>query len=355
MTKSMGIKIKGRINLYNIIKFFLIVNILFYCPVNSQAQKQKSIKRPCYEYSMLRNTSIEDQLLYQYCREGNLDKVKQLFTKGAKLNSFTYEHEERTPLRNAISSYNLGLVKYLLDNGALPYIAYCWDGGDIFYNSSLSFHDMVPEMNDYKLIEKQLIYADQVLTMAMKKGYQPKDFDDNIGLMYLIGKFQSEALLRLYDKWKKAGVEYNNNQYLENLNLFKWNLSIADTSFLNKLIVRGLNVNCDRLAYTENQGDYTFLPLVYHAIGRNDVALLSYILNKGGNPNYTNPFSSHLEAYCTPLTYAIHQGNKEMVQKLIEKGALIRINNCGKNRHVSPIDYAMAAGKRDIVEYLLTK
>ena len=191
--------------------------------------------------------------------------------------------------------------------------------------------------------------------MAMKKGYPPKDFDINDDYIFILEHFRSLSFFRLYDKWKKDGVGFNDSQYLYNLDIFKLSLTAKDTGFINSLIIRGLNVNCDRIPYSDNQGEYTFLPLVYYAIGKNDVVLLSYFLNKGGNPNYTNPFSSHLEAYCTPLTYAIHQGNKEMVQKLIEKGALIRINNCGKNRHVSPIDYAMAAGKRDIVEYLLTK
>ncbi|MBK9553500.1 MAG: ankyrin repeat domain-containing protein [Saprospiraceae bacterium] len=348
----MRIKVGGTLSSYNFLLLLLIVNIMFYCPVNSTAQKNKSIKRPCYEYSILSNTSIEDKLLYQYCGEGNLDKVKQLFAKGARLNTFT---GERTPLRNAISSYNLELVKYLLDNGALPYLPYCWKGENMSYHSSIYFKDMVKEMKDYKLIEKQLIYADQVLTMAMKKGYPPKDFDINDDYIFILEHFRSLSFFRLYDKWKKDGVGFNDSQYLYNLDIFKLSLTAKDTGFINSLIIRGLNVNCDRIPYSDNQGEYTFLPLVYYAIGKNDVVLLSYFLNKGGNPNYTNPFSSHLEAYCTPLTYAIHQGNKEMVQKLIEKGALIRINNCGKNRHVSPIDYAMAAGKRDIVEYLLTK
>ena len=45
MTKSMRIKVGGTLSSYNFLLLLLIVNIMFYCPVNSTARK-KSICTP---------------------------------------------------------------------------------------------------------------------------------------------------------------------------------------------------------------------------------------------------------------------------------------------------------------------
>jgi len=336
-----------------------VLSLIFLVAIATFSFSQKKGKKlPCLEFQSISNLSPEEKLLSQYCAEGNLEKVKMLFAKGARLNSLISGLDDISPLQNAIGSYNYDLVKFLLDNGALPCMPYCYANdadAEVFYHISLSFYPIVSNSSDYKILEKKLIYADRILTLALQKGYKISEWDKDNHLLYLLTTYKSEGLFKLYDRWTKLGVKYNLSTTLDFFYHKIQPFNIKDTSIVKRLIKLGYNINTDRYNYSDGSGVKTTLPILYLAVKSNDVPLINFLLKNGANAAYVNTNYNHEPAWCSPLTYAVHLGHLEAAKALADHGALIRSNNCVSRKHLSPVDYALQVGRRDIAEYLITK
>ena len=110
---------------------------------------------------------------------------------------------------------------------------------------------------------------------------------------------------------------------------------------LRALVERGANINFDEMKVPSSR------PLI-NAVYRNNTEMVRYLLGKGAevNENYIS------RTYSSALTGAARDGNLEIVKLLCEASASINGLN---NALMTPLSYALAAGKHEVADYLRSR
>jgi ankyrin repeat protein len=76
--------------------------------------------------------------------------------------------------------------------------------------------------------------------------------------------------------------------------------------------------------------------------------MVQLLLDAGEDPNRYHPPGGH--SHCTPLHQAALEGNLDLAQLLVERGARIDMKDI--LFHGTPVDWARHAGKTEVETYL---
>ncbi len=306
--------------------------------------------------------------------KGNIERVRELFDEDPSLVNkndeyVTYYAGSGAPIKNAVLSRNIEMVKLLLERGADPNLpeegiapkghalhsAVC--NGDIEIVKLLLEHGAYPNVpiessadtlsaaianNDQPMIEllcsygasrnvNLLAYYGDIQTAAAVFAANPLLADDAYALECAAGQGQ-DAFVRLMLRYQphlatKIAVGVASQGPQDTIK------SIALTEFLFEA---GMDPNFK---------NWLSVTPLHHFAGRGDVVSASVFIKHGADVNAIDE-----EFYSTPLGYAAKHGKKEMAELLLKHGA---DPNLPENiSWAKPLVWAEQRGHHDIVALL---
>lgn len=300
--------------------------------------------------------SSMDNLLLQYCKQGDSIKIKELLDNGARVNFLT--SEGYFPLRYAIESYDMASVKLIYYSGAQT--MYCYydrsRGYDVKkYYPTVNLTKVLGlfEKQSESVFQKKLEYLKSIIEFLYPKRYRILETFEESELFYLLNKIKGEKALELYDFFVSKGMETKLEHIFEP-RYFNGLISVEDTLYFNGLIKRGANVNHTyNIVVSDNRSQtyYHDSPLML-AIKKQNLFSITWVIENKGDINYVNEKSTN--GICSPLMEAIKSGNLEIVKILVEKSANVNCNcNTGSNSKQTPLGLAMALNADKIIDLLV--
>ncbi len=306
--------------------------------------------------------------------KGNIDRVRELLDADPLLVNkndayVTYYAGSASPIKNAVLSRNIEMVKLLIDRGAdvnIPeesiapkghalHSAVC--NGDIEIVKLLLEHGAYPNVpvessadtlsaaianNDQPMIEllcshgasrdvNLLAYYGDIQTAAAVFAADPSLADDAYALECAAGQGH-DAFVRLMLKYQpnlatKIAVGVASQAPQDTIK------SLALTEFLFE---QGMDPNFK---------NWLSVTPLHHFAGRGDVVSASVFIKHGADVNLIDE-----EFYSTPLGYAAKHGKKEMVELLLKHGA-----DTGLPENITwakPLAWAERRGHEDIITLL---
>jgi ankyrin repeat protein/uncharacterized caspase-like protein len=261
-----------------------------------------------------------DSLLHLAVREGNVDTLKFLISKGADVNIKNNYGE--TPLQIAAHFENAEIVIQLVSNGA-----------EINIKDSLGvtpLHDAV--YHGQVEIVKYLISQGAEININDIRNKIPLHYavmDDNIEISkYLITK---GADVNARDDDGKSSLHYT--------------ATYGNLELTTSLVTIGAQVNTrDKL---------NRIPLHY-AADEGHLEIVKYLITNGSTIDakaafYLQRGSMELTLGCTPLHLAARNGHIEVVKYLVSRGADVNIKN---NEDQNALDLAKDRNNQEIVAFL---
>ncbi|WP_253303211.1 ankyrin repeat domain-containing protein [Wolbachia endosymbiont of Phyllotreta cruciferae] len=352
------------------------------------------------KYLQQTQSDLNKQLLIAVLLDNNLNKVKDLVSRGASMS--TRGDNGYTPLHSVVSQGYLEVAKFLIEQGA--------DINAKDYNGYTPLH-LVASQGYLEAVEL-LIERGADINTRDYNGYTPLRLASSSGYLdvikYLTGKgadidakddngytplrlvvsqgnlkvtkflIEQRANINVKDKEGKTPMDIAIDQkyddivkYLQQtqLDLNKQLLTAVQDNNLNKvkdLVSRGADVNMqygngwtplylavlkgylDVIKYLTDKGadinvDVFRRKLIHIATANNHKDIIEFLLSKGVSVNDTDGSGQ------TPLHYAASQGNLEVTKFLIEQGADI---NAKDNGSKTPMDIAIDRKHDNIVRYL---
>ena len=290
--------------------------------------------------------------LVKAAESGNLDKVFELYNKGAYIHVGNEE-----PLRRALLKNKMNVVRFLIDNGAditidnysvfrKAFSTGCFDLIDKSIENGANV-DMIDKNTILSIFEKSDNYV-ELIKFIIEEGKNVSCYNN-----IMICNAAKYGSLELLEYLTNKGVDVN---HIDNISIDKMFNSMRCVVLVKFLIEKGFNVMCSDNVMTCSAIKYGNIELFEYitqkgnnvnvkdnsyfltAVKYGHTGIADYFLNKG--------YDIHMEDD-KALCFAIRDKQYKMVKFLIEKGADIHAQN----------DYAICMAcmyvDMDIIEFLV--
>ena len=260
----------------------------------------KEIREQLYKH--LKNKQKEVELLCKAAKEGDIEKVKSLISKGAYVN--IRDLRGCTPLSEAAEQGYIDIMELLVAEGADVNADDTWRRGTPLYLAVLKGNKDVVQFlidNGAKADGRKKFYINPL----------------------------SRADVEGHKRWAELLVAEGSDITIHIAVL------VADLEKVKSLIKSGADINTD--------DGYGSTPLhIASVCGFSEIA--KFLVKKGAS---IHAQTDYLE---TPLHFACFHGHKDVVELLLAKGADI---NAEKSNGRTPLSFARDKGHKEIVELLL--
>lgn len=250
-------------------------------------------------------------ILSQAIHQGNIEIVRLLIAKGAKINVVSNSHGDDTPLRAAISTANLEIFNLLRDKGAKL-------SSDKPEDSPLH---ALPWLGGYYGQKTEAEYLANVMTILdeLLKAQNPIDAPDYQG-QSLLAKAAAQGFAQLVKKIISSGADVN---FLPTA-CKKITPSKLPVEPIAQKGDAGTSTGiAERIAISPEQilAGICITPL-QGAVMANNMENAKLLIAAKANINLASPYSG-----LTPLMMAAMNGNPQLVTLLLESGADAKMKN----------------------------
>lgn len=256
--------------------------------------------------------------LHQSVGKGNLLKCKELVSQGVEVNQFN--KKMFTPLLIATINRNLGIVQFLVANGAdvnlfhyQPVIAIAAEYGDLEIVKFLHQNGAKINLGPYTPLWISSQYGhSQVVEFLLQIGDNPNIIYKTVSPLYSAiynGHLDTVKILLQYGA--DINFQRDNGCSLYELVIVKKQYEIMKYFLDTDLI----NVN---LTFSTNIQRRT---LLVAAIKINDLQMVELLLQYGAHVNFTMGEYGKPDSISPPLYHACHHGRLDIIKLLIENGA----------------------------------
>lgn len=263
----------------------------------------------------------EKDLIVNAIENGNEEMLKALIEKGANVNF--QDEDGNTALMLAIEREDEKTAKLLIENGA-----------DVNLQNKNGITALMLAMNDDKVeVVEKLIENKVYINFQDNSGRTALMMAVSYGNMKMIEKLiENGADLNLQDNDGRTVLDYT-----------------EDKEIIKKLLKNGINKNIQKLSETEkriNQIKNIMIRQLYRKAMNGDLERVKILLSKKIDINEKNAEG------ITPLMIASKYGHSEIVEELLNKGALVSI--CDKDGKTA-LTYARESENYKINEQILNK
>ncbi|XP_057328565.1 putative ankyrin repeat protein RF_0381 [Microplitis mediator] len=298
----------------------------------------------------------------------NTGTIASIFGKYFDIN--VIDSNKHTPLSLAVKNKNIGMVEYLLDNGAdinsKNYSHGCsdWTALDIAVdNNDENMVQFLLNNKNCDVITKRAYYNTPLQTATQNNNLTiVKMLVEKIAQHDTYGKDMTNHVLPSFHGAVKHNLTEIAKYYLDTFNIDVNTKSDTGLSPLdiaaseNKLEMFKLLVDYraeikyslkDRYEGYHHEG----WPLCY-AVEKGNVEMVDIILNRGTQIDDVNKTVNGK----TILHLAVHSGNKDIIERLLDRGVDINSKcNIEKYKEITPLLYAAIRRSNDIVPMLIEK